>query len=211
MGRIILPRLRRILRIGDAAPLAAPAILVGRARMADAQNPMAFGFRMGAGVAGTVNRTHPASIEAGLNDVTNPVLEFGMPVMVNASANSLRALLTSDTSFTQVYGVSVRPYPFQQSSASNYGATTFGGEAPPPGAIDALRLGYILVKQRDFATVAAAKGGTVYVWIAAASGAHVVGGFEAASGGGSTIALPVTTTWNGPADANGVAEIAFNI
>jgi hypothetical protein len=56
------------------------------------------------------------------------------------------------------------------------------------------------------------KKGTVYIWIGAAGGGHVVGGFEAVNGGANTVALTSNKTYfNSPADANGVAEIAFNV
>ena len=38
---------------------------------------VAFPFRMGAGFAGDVNRTHPATIEPNVNDTVNPLSFFG--------------------------------------------------------------------------------------------------------------------------------------
>jgi hypothetical protein len=60
-------------------------------------------------------------------------------------------------------------------------------------------------------TAAAAKGGTVYVRVAAAAAGKPLGGFEAAADGTNTIALPANTYFTGPADAYGITEIAFNI
>ena len=192
--------------------LAAPAIIRpgefrGRAKVAD----VAFGFRMGAGSVGTVNRTHPASIEPALLDATNPATFFGQGVLVNTSANSVRAVLTSDTTTpTSLWGVTVRPFPFQAATATNYGATPFAGEAPAPGAIDVLRSGYILVPLGNFAAANATKSGQAYIWFAASTGNHVQGTWEAAATGGST-ALITGAFFNGPSDANGVVELAFNI
>ena len=53
-------------------------------------------------------------------------------------------------------------------------------------------------------------GRTVYIWIAASSGAHVQGGFEADASSGNTVTLGSKWKWGGPADANGNAELLFN-
>ena len=80
---------------------------------------VAFAFRMGAGFAGAVNTSHPANIRGFLKDATNPPTFFGQPVMINASANSVRAVLDTDRTggATDVFGVVVRPYPFLGSTA----------------------------------------------------------------------------------------------
>lgn len=185
-----------------------PGQFKGRARVAD----IGFGFRMGAGSPGTVNRTHPASIEPALNDASNPAAFFGQGVIVNTSANSVRAVLTSDTTTpATIWGVTVRPFPFQQQTASNYGATTLGGEAPlTNAAIDVLRSGYILVTLGNFAAANATKGGQAYIWFAASTGLHVQGTWEAAASGGNT-ALITGALFNGPADSAGVVELGFNV
>ncbi|MEL7090033.1 MAG: hypothetical protein AAGL98_16585, partial [Planctomycetota bacterium] len=110
-----------------------------------------------------------------------------------------------------VFGVSVRPFPVQQQSGGM--SASFGSATPPAGGnvIDVLKSGYIFVNVSGGGTPN--KGEPVFVWAAASSGSHVLGGFETAATAGST--LPVgplpNTYWNGPADANGVAEIAFNV
>jgi hypothetical protein len=180
---------------------------VGRQRTHD----VAFQFRMGAGFIGDVNRTHPASIEPCNTDPTNPPAAYGLGVVAVASTQSVRQMLATDTALTAIYGVTVRPYPISPNSAVLFGSLSnqgFGPVAPQPGAIDILRSGYIMVKVSG--SVAVAKGGAVWVWIAASGGSHVQGGFESASGGTSTIALDAKTTWNGSADANGIAELCFN-
>jgi hypothetical protein len=176
---------------------------VGRCKTRD----VAFQFRMGAGFPGDVNRTHPASILPCLADPTNPPLLFGEPVVTVAASNGVRALLSSDTALTAIYGITVRPYPSQSS------ATAFGTGGPdsyygfPIGAVDVLRSGFIMGTLGG--SVAATKGLPVNVWIAASTGTHVQGTFEASVTAGSTI--PVANAFfNGPADANGVVEIDFN-
>lgn len=172
----------------------------------------AFQFRMGAGFAGDVNRTHPASIDPVLNDATNPVLLAGLACLPNAAANGVRSIAAGDTAMTSPYGVMVRSYPFQVASATNFGAQAFGSSALAGGTIqDTLRSGYILV-QLPAGAAAVGKGSPVFVWCAVSAGAHVQGGFEVAATGGSTAALDVNRfMYNGAADATGIVELAFNI
>lgn len=171
---------------------------------------VAFQFRMGAGFAGDVNRTHPASIEPANNDTTNPVAFAGSAAIVNTAANTVRSPLAGDTALTDIWGILVRAYPTQQSTAAlAYAGAAFGSIAPGTvQPVDILRSGYILVPVVGAVT----KGGLVYIWVAATGGGHTQGGFEAAATGGSTMTLSSGRAfWNGPADANGIAELAFNV
>jgi hypothetical protein len=170
----------------------------------------AFPFRMGAGFAGDVNRTHPASIEPALNDSTNPVALPGLACVTSASGNTVRSLLSGDTALTDIWGILIRSFPTQQvTSALAYGQVAYGAVAPGTvQPVDVLRSGYVLVPVNG----AVVKGGAVFIWVAASATVHVQGGFEAAATGGSTMALTVGRAyWNGPADANGIAELAFNV
>lgn len=171
---------------------------------------VAYQFRMGAGFPGDVNRTHPASIEPCLADTTTPPTAFGQGVLINSATQGVRPFGAADASATAVvtYGVTVRPYPFQQSSASNFGAAALGSAIPPAGAIDVLRAGYIMAQVPAGQTPV--KGGAVYIWCAASSGSHVQGGFEASASAGNT-ALIANATFNGSPDASGNVEIAFNV
>lgn len=181
---------------------------VARARVGD----VAFSFRMGTTAPGTVNRTHPATIEPALNDplANFPLTFYGQACLAEPARNTVRAIQTSDSSIDAIYGISVRPYPNTGVPSASLGAPeVFGGGGPfPQSAVDILRAGYITVKLSGSA--AAAKGGRVWIYTAVSSGAHVLGGFEAASGS-NLVELDEKTHWNGPADANGFAEIAFNI
>lgn len=171
-----------------------------RAKTRDAAIP----FRMATGYAGTVNRTHPASIVPGLINGTNPVKAYGFPVLYNAADNTVRGVLGTDGAVTKIAGVSVRPYPTQQQQTTNFGAANFGEATPPTsGIIDVLEGGFALVK---VGSGTPAKGSAVFVWIAADSGNNKQGGFCAAASGGSTIAI-TNAVWNGPAGPDGVAEL----
>lgn len=170
----------------------------------------AFTFRMGAGFAGDVNRGHPASILPCLIDPTNPVTAFGVPVIPVAASNGVRPFAAGDTAVTDAFGVSVRPYPYQQATtANNYGAVAYGAGTPSNlQPIDILRAGYIMVPVVGAVT----KGALVYVWCAASTGSHVQGGFEAGASGGNTAALASPKfQWNGPADSSGIAELSITL
>jgi hypothetical protein len=174
---------------------------------------VAITYRMGAGFAGDINRVHPFSAEPALADPTNPPSFSGQPVIAVAASNGVRALLATDTALTDIYGITVKEYPTQPNSTTLFGSLStqgFGGStANPAQALTILRSGYIMVKVSG--AVAVAKGGAVHVWIAASSGSHVQGGFEPVASAGNTIPLGSKTTWNGPAGADGIAELAFNI
>lgn len=181
---------------------AAAVALGGIARVRT--HDVAFTYRMGAGYPGDVNRTHPASILPGLMNVTNPVRLYGDPVLIDTATNSYRGFLAGDTAITKLSGVLVRPYPTQQTTGGM--ASAFGAAVPPvTGVVDVLEDGYMIVRCNNFAAQQPTKGGAVYVWIAASSGAHVQGGFESVSSG-STVTIS-NAMWNGPCDANGVGEL----
>lgn len=179
---------------------------LGRFRTCDT----AFTFRMGAGFAGEVNRGHPASILPCLIDPTNPVTLAGVPVLAVAASNGVRPFGAADGAITDAYGVSVRPFPYQQATtANNYGAVAYGASALASlQPIDILRAGYIMVPVNGAVT----KGAAVFVWVAASAGAHVQGGFEAAAAGGNTASLATPKfQWNGPADSAGIAELSITL
>ena len=185
---------------------------VGRHSVRDAADPMAFQYRMGAGNVGSVNRYHPATIEPAPISGTIPP-SIGLACVIDATSKLLRLIQATDTALVDIYGVLVRPWPFQQGTTSSFsGATTFGTANPVSsqfGVWDVLRSGYIIVPING----TPGKGDAVNVWIAASTGAHVQGAFEQSSSGGNTITITGNdkTTFQGPPDAFGAGEIAFNI
>ena len=189
--------LRRGLPLTMIALAAVSAVSGVRAATRD----VAFTYRMGAGYPGDVNRMHPASIEPVKINTTTPPTLYGSAVVVDTATNSVRKMAAGDTALTKLYGIMVRPYPTQQSTGGMSAA--LGSAAPPvAGVADVLRDGYAMTKVNGTPT----KGGTVYLWIAADSGNHVQGMFEAASGGASTITV-ANALFNGPPDASGNVEI----
>lgn len=178
------------------------ASFAGRARTHD----IAFTFRMGAGFPGEVNRTHPASIYASAMHATQPVRLYGDACLYDGATNTVRGFQAGDTAVTKQAGVLVRPYPTQQTSGGM--TSTIGGAGVPVSnqPADVLEDGAIMVKCNNFGVNAPTKGGAVFVWCTASAGNNVQGGFQAAASAGNTAAI-VNAYWNGPCDANGIAEM----
>lgn len=171
-----------------------------------------FTFRMPAGIPGDVNRKLGlATITPEIQNSSTPVTEYGVPVILDA--NGCRPVTSSDTSNDAEAGFSARPFPSSdlnyalvQGTAANPG---FGPGTPPAtGEIDVMRKGFIVCRLGGSA--AAAKFGSVYVWTAASSGAHVQGHVEASSPGGSGFQL-TRARFRGPADASGNVEVEYII
>jgi len=179
------------------------AIYLGRAYTRDATIP----FLMQAGFQGDVNRSHPCTIEPALADPTYPPTFYGQAVVADAAApNGVRVPQAGDAA-AAIYGVTVRPFPIQPTTGSLTQA--FGSGTPPANvAVDVLRSGYIIVLLQGAA--AAAKGTAVKVCTVAGAG-YVVGGFSVDAVAGTEVTLDGKSSFNGPADVNGLVELAFNI
>lgn len=175
---------------------AAASKLVIRAKTRD----VAFTFRMGTGFPGDVNRMHPASILPYLGDATDAPDVYGNAVLTT-STSTARKIKATDTAVTVIDGIVVRPFPTQQAAG---GMSASIGAATPPvgGVLDIIKSGYVMTK----VVGTPVKDAAVNLWIAASSGSHVQGGFEAAATGGSTVAL-TNVFFNGPAGADGVCEV----
>lgn len=159
--------------------------------------------RMPAGIAGDPNRAFDFSIYTeNLTPVgtTGHPTAYGIPVFIDATTGNVRMLAAGDAA---VHGILVRPYP-GRSSTDALGVAT----PPDSGPCDVLRRGCIAVLLSG--SSAAVKGGQVYIWTAAASGTHIVGGFESTDPTSSGITL-TGAKFRGPADANGITEIEFNL
>lgn len=166
---------------------------------------IAYGFRMPTGFPGDPNRTHPFSILPGLVNVTTPPRLFGDPVLIDTATNSYRGLTAADASDSNainIDGVAVRPYPTQQTTG---GMTASIGTGVPATnqPIDVLNEGFIMVKVNSGTPT---KKGPVFVWAAASTGAHVLGGFETAFSAGNTVQIE-NAFFNGPPGTDGVTEL----
>lgn len=172
----------------------------------DAPNSTEIKFRMDAGFAGDVNRTHPFSIEPALNDTVAPALLFGQAVVVNAAGNGVRRIGTADQSDAvslMAWGFVVRPFPTQQATGGM--ASAFGTGVPPAGVLDVARLAYVMGVLNDVAAVPK-KGDPVFIWAVATSGLHIQGGIEAVFSAGNTVKL-ANAVFNGSGDTKGNVEI----
>jgi hypothetical protein len=161
-------------------------------------------LRMPAGIVGDINRAEIATVEAQIitpYGVTGAPPAFGLGVVLDATSGEIRIPAAGDT-LASLYGLLARPYPVQDPIQ----APALGVSTPPvQGACSILRRGYMSVLLQN--TTAAIKGAVVY-WRTTTSGLLVAGGFEAAAGAG-LIAIPAT--FMGPADSNGITEVAYNI
>lgn len=192
---------KSLIALAVLASCAAASVSRGRAMTHD----VAFTYRMGSGYPGDVNRTHPASIVPAQMDGTTPVRRYGDAVIFGA-ANTIRGFAAGDTAVTKLRGVLVRPYPTQQTSGG-MGATI--GAATPPGAnsvVDYIEDGFVMVKVDNVAAGAVVKGSPVFVWCVASAGNDIQGGFRTAVSAGNTAAI-ANAEFNGPVDADGIAEI----
>lgn len=181
--------------------------LLGAGRTRD--GAPAFNFRMPAATPGTPNRFHPLSIEPCLIDVNAPPTVYGNGVVIDPTTQGVRPLVAGDQALTDVYGITVRPFPLQQNSV----APGFGAGTPPvSGVIGVLRNGYIAIGFNASGS-APVKGGAVYIWTAATSGAHLQGGWETANpaGSGCAVGTPPRTTYQGGWDATNFGELAFHV
>ena len=171
---------------------------------------VAFLYRMPSGIPGAYNRTEHLTVEAGLPLVGSLPPGYGLPLAVDPPTGRFRAISGTDTA-ASVAGVLVRPYPSASLGVASDGLGTVTNFGTYAGVINVMKRGYMTVLVGGVA--AAAKGGTVYVRItvSATPAGRPIGGFEAAAEGLTTIALPSTTYWMGPADAQGNGEIAYNI
>lgn len=160
---------------------------------------VAFLYRMPAGIPGDVTRPSQSTIEPAIIDATTPPTSYGIPVkLVSGKVQPL----AGGEAATAIYGLLARPYP------TNAGTDPLGTSTPPvAGPCDILRRGYMSVQLR---AGTAAKGGTVYVRVAAAASGKPIGGIEAAADSTNTVVL-AAASFMGAADASGVTEIAYNI
>jgi hypothetical protein len=193
--------------------LAMPSILRPRERFVGRQRTrdVAFQFRMATGFAGEIARHGPFSVVSRMADPTNPPLNYGVPVILMTSG-AVRQFISSDTGVTDPFGIIVRPYPMSPQTATGYGAAGIGATTPPTNfPVDILVSGFVTVAVNGTITNIGAPT-SVFVWCAASTGAHIAGGFEAASSGGNTATLNWDKTfWNSPAGPDGIAELGFNV
>jgi hypothetical protein len=161
---------------------------------------------MDVGYPGAVNRTQPATVQAEILNTTTPPLGYGTMLVMDSATGTLRPPTGTDT-LAGFAGLYVRPYPRQ----SNLNINDPLGTATPPttGMGDVLKRGYMIVRLNT-ASPAVVKGQPVGVFIGAATAGNPAGGVTGAAPGATVLAL-TNSQFMGPADANGMTEIAYNL
>jgi hypothetical protein len=172
---------------------------------------VAYSYRMPSGIPGECTRISASIIETQIvtpTGTTGAPTAYGVPMVVDNTGGNVGNMRTLNSGDTTIYGALVRPFPTGAAPQSGQLNSSGIGTSTPPanGPCDILRFGYMNVLLSG--TTAAVKGGQVYVWTAAASGAHIVGGWEAANPSGSGISIP-QAFFIGPADANAITEISL--
>lgn len=183
-----------------------PTAIVKRILRAHITRDAAITYRMPFGVPGDLSRPSTATVEAQAFGAT-AFPAYGLPVKVVAGL-AVPVAAQNDS----VYGMLVRPFPITGANASD----PLGTSVPPTsGVANILRRGYMTVKVQ-LGSASCALGSAVYVRYQNPSGSQIVGGIEGASTG-NTYALSSSNSFGsgayftGPADANGNAEIAFDL
>lgn len=158
-------------------------------------------YRMGHGVAGDITRQSQATtIEPQLLGATT----FPGYGLFGKMVSGKFVPVGSGDEASAIYGALVRPYPTHGANASD----PVGTAVPPTsGMADVLRRGYFAVKVN---AGTAAHGGAVYIRIASAGAGKPIGGIEAAADGANTIQV-TGAIFMSAADADGIAEVAYNI
>lgn len=166
---------------------------------------VAFLYRMDVGYPGAVNRVHDATVQAEILNPTTPPTGYGTMLVMDAATGTVRPPTGADTA-AAFAGFYVRAYPRQ----SNLNMNDPLGQATPPsqGHGDVLKRGYMLVKL-NAASPAVVKGQPVGVFLGPTTAGNPAGGVTGAAPGAAVLA--VNGTFMGPADANGMTEIAYNL
>ncbi len=122
--------------------------------------------------AGAITRSG-AVVDAFMQSSTLPLTKYGLPFQIDAS-DTITGLVDTDRA-ADTYGFIVRPFPQVPGASSNEAILT---ATPPvyPAVVNGLRSGYCAVSVQ-YGT--AAKGGKVYVRLAATSSTRYQGGIEA--------------------------------
>jgi hypothetical protein len=159
----------------------------------------AFTYRMPAGIPGAISRGQgQATIEPQVANAAKPFLAYGK--FGKTVAEKFIPLEAGDAAAV-ITGLLVRPFP-TTSSQDGLGTST----PPTSGMLDRMKRGYMTV---HLDKGVAAKDAQVYVRTTV-NGGDAVGQIEAAAAGGECVAA-AGCFFTGPADANGIVEVAYNI
>ncbi|OON35610.1 hypothetical protein BTJ39_22300 [Izhakiella australiensis] len=159
-------------------------------------------LRMPVGIAGTISRPQDLTTEPVILDSTNTFSAYGL-VGKTSAAGKFIPIAASDAA-TVITGLYVRPYPTTSTPDMVRQVGTgknFTG--------DSMKRGYMTVNIGSTA-VGLTKDAPVYVRNANPSNASPLGSILGAAVTDETVVLP-NATFTGAGDADGNAEIAYNI
>lgn len=160
-----------------------------------------FLYRMPAGIAGAISRPQDLTVEPQTLDSAKAFAAYGLAGKF--SAGKFVPIEADDTAAV-VVGIYVRPYPTasQPDKVRQIGTGfNFAG--------DCMKRGYVIVNLGVDAS-SVALGGAVYMRVATPTASSPLGAFLAAADGANTVQI-TNAFFNGPGDANGNIELAFNI
>lgn len=160
-----------------------------------------FLYRMPAGIAGAISRPQDLTVEPQTLDSAKAFAAYGLAGKF--SAGKFVPIEAADTA-SVVVGIYVRPYPTasQPDKVRQIGTGfNFAG--------DCMKRGYVIVNLGVDAS-SVALGGAVYMRVATPTASSPLGAFLAAEDGANTVQI-TNAFFNGPGDANGNIELAFNI
>ncbi|EBM0567322.1 hypothetical protein NXJ56_001021 [Salmonella enterica] len=158
-------------------------------------------YAPGYGYPGASTRPSHSTIEPVMLDSAKPFADNGLPG--KKTGGKFVPLEEGDTADV-IYGIRVRSYPFMSDEDVSRQLST-----PYNHTGDVMVRGYIAVKVNAGTP---AEGGKVWVRVKGETSDKPLGGFEAAADAtaGNTVELKIAR-FMGNADADGIAEIAFNI
>lgn len=160
-----------------------------------------FLYRMPAGIAGAISRPQDLTVEPQTLDSAKAFAAYGLAGKL--SAGKFVPIEAADTAAV-VVGIYVRPYPTaSQPDKVRQIGTGFNFAA------DCMKRGYVTVNIGVDAS-SVALGGTVFMRVATPTASSPLGAFLAAADDTNTVQL-TNAYFNGPGDANGNIELAFNI
>ena len=160
-----------------------------------------FLYRMPAGIAGAISRPQDLTVEPQTLDSAKAFAAYGLAGKF--SAGKFVPIEAADTA-SVVVGIYVRPYPTasQPDKVRQIGTGfNFAGNC--------MKRGYVIVNLGVDAS-SVALGGAVYMRVATPTASSPLGAFLAAADGENTVQI-TNAFFNGPGDANGNIELAFNI
>ncbi|KFC08271.1 putative bacteriophage protein [Trabulsiella guamensis ATCC 49490] len=158
-------------------------------------------LRMPSGIAGAISRPHDLTVESHTLDSTKPFAAYGLGGKI---AGGKFVPVEAGDAATVLAGIFVRPYPTssQPDKVRQIGSGfNFSG--------DNLKRGYVTVNIGGNAS-AVALNAPVYMRVGTPSANSPLGAFVAAADGTNTVQI-TNAYFNGPGDADGNIELAYNI